>query len=129
MSDAHKAALAKGREEGRIVRIYLEALESAKPRRGRRRTAESIRKRLSVIEKEIGTASPLNRLQLVQEQRDLKAELQQSNEPADLSSLEKNFVRVAKSYSTRKGYSYSTWRTVGVSAQVLAKAGIARTRG
>ena len=28
MSDEHKAALAKGREEGRIVRRYLEALES-----------------------------------------------------------------------------------------------------
>ena len=36
MSADHKAALAKGREEGRIVRRYLEALESNRPRRGRK---------------------------------------------------------------------------------------------
>ncbi len=37
MSADHKAALAKGRRRGRIVRRYLEALESTKPRRGRKR--------------------------------------------------------------------------------------------
>ena len=52
MSDSHKAALAKGREEGRVVRAYLEALETTKPRRGRKRTVESIRKKLAAIEKE-----------------------------------------------------------------------------
>ena len=50
MSAEHKAALAKGREEGRIVRQYLEALESTKPRRGRKRTPDSIRKRLATID-------------------------------------------------------------------------------
>ena len=29
MSDSHKAALAEGREQGRAVRRYLEALEAA----------------------------------------------------------------------------------------------------
>ena len=36
MSPEHKAALAQGREEGRPVRLYLEALAAAKPRRGKR---------------------------------------------------------------------------------------------
>jgi len=36
---------------------------------------------------------------------------------------------VAKSYGDRKGISYGTWRTAGVSAAVLQKAGIARSRG
>ena len=61
MSAEHKAALAKGREEGRIVRQYLEALESTKPRRGRKRTPDSIRKRLATIEAaaaRVGPAEP-----------------------------------------------------------------------
>jgi hypothetical protein len=37
MSDAHKKALARGRELGRAVRDYLEYLEWAKPTRGRKR--------------------------------------------------------------------------------------------
>ena len=53
MSAEHKAALAKGREEGRVVRQYLEALESTKPRRGRKRTPESIRKRLATIDNQL----------------------------------------------------------------------------
>ena len=47
MTDQHKAAMALGRtEEGRAVRDYLEALRSNKPKRGRKRTADSISKRL-----------------------------------------------------------------------------------
>lgn len=128
MSDSHKAALAKGREEGRIVRTYLEALETTKPRRGRKRTVDSIRKKLAAIEKELASASPLNRLHLVQEQRDLQAELAHSGQSVDVAALEKDFIKVAKDYSARKGLSYSAWRAVGVSAQVLEKAGIPRTR-
>ena len=37
MTDAHKAALATGRTEGRVVREYLEALRANKPKRGRDR--------------------------------------------------------------------------------------------
>ena len=128
MTDSHKAALAKGREEGRVVRAYLEALETTKPRRGRKRTVDSIKKKLVSIEKELSTASPLNRLHLVQEQRDLESELAQSDQSVDVVALEKDFIRVAKDYSGRKGLSYSAWRAVGVSAQVLEKAGIPRTR-
>lgn len=128
MTDSHKAALAKGREEGRIVRAYLEALESTKPRRGRKRTVDSIRKKLAAIEEELATASPLNRLHLVQEQRDLETELAHSGQAVDVGALEKEFIRVAKDYSARKGLSYSAWRAVGVSATVLEKAGIPRTR-
>ena len=47
MTDSHKAALERGRAEGRIVRDYLEALRSNKPKRGRKRTADSINKRLA----------------------------------------------------------------------------------
>ena len=66
MSQSHKQALAEGREQGRAVRRYLEALEAHKPKRGRKRTTESIQKRLASIEQQLPAADPLNRLQLVQ---------------------------------------------------------------
>jgi hypothetical protein len=75
MSDEHKAALAEGRSQGRAVRLYLGALESNKPKRGRKRTAESVQKRLDRIASEIESAEPLKRLELTQEQLDLEDEL------------------------------------------------------
>ncbi len=128
MSEDHKAALAKGREEGRIVRRYLEALESTKPRRGRKRTPESIRKRLIAIDNALATADPLSRLHLIEERQRLEAELSHTGETVDLAALEKSFIKVARVYGERKGISYSAWRTVGVSASVLQQAKIPRTR-
>ena len=128
MSAEHKAALAKGREEGRIVRLYLEALESTKPRRGRKRTPDSIRKRLATINTLLPDADPLNRLHLVEEKQRLEAELAHTGDVVDLAALEKSFTKVARQYGERKGISYSAWRTVGVSAAVLAQAKIPRTR-
>jgi hypothetical protein len=128
MSEDHKAALAKGREEGRIVRRYLEALESTKPRRGRKRTPESIRKRLLAIDNQLAAADPLSRLHLIEERQRLESELSHTGETVDLAALEKSFIKVARVYGERKGISYSAWRTVGVSASVLQQAKIPRTR-
>jgi len=128
MSAEHKAALAKGREEGRIVRQYLEALESTKPRRGRKRTPESIRKRLATIDAQLPEAEPLNKLHLVEEKQRLESELAHAGDTVDLAALEKSFVKVARPYGERKGISYSAWRTVGVPASVLQQAKIPRTR-
>ena len=128
MSAEHKAALAKGREEGLAVRRYLEALESSRPRRGRRRTPASIERKLSAIDTQLAAADPLMRLHLLQEKKDLQEELGKSGDVQELTDLEKEFVKVAKSYGERKGISYSTWRAAGVSAAVLQKAGVARTR-
>lgn len=129
MSNEHKAALAKGREEGLAVRRYLEALESSRPRRGRRRTTASIEKKLAAIDAQLEAAEPLSRLHLMQEKKDLQEELSRAGDVQDLSGLEKHFIKVAKSYGSRKGISYSTWRSAGVSAAVLQKANVARTRG
>lgn len=127
MSDEHKAALARGREEGRAVRRYLDALAQQKPRPGRRRSPESIHKRLAVIEERLPEADSLTRLHLIQEQADLRAELKEASPVDDLAILERAFVKVARSYSERKGIGYTTWRAAGVSAQVLERAGIARS--
>jgi uncharacterized protein YicC (UPF0701 family) len=126
MSDAHKAALAKGRLEGRVVREYLEGLRATKPKRGRKRTPENIRKRLDAIDTELASASPLDELLLVQERRDLTDELAAMSNEIDMEALEAEFVTVAKSYSDSKSISYASWRDVGVPANVLKQAGITR---
>jgi hypothetical protein len=126
MSAAHKQALAEGREQGRAVRRYLEALEAHKPKRGRKRTPESIQKRLATIEERVGSADPLSRLQLVQERMDLQRELAAGQQKVDLSGLEKDFVGAAKAYAERKGITYAAWREAGVDPAVLKKAGIGR---
>jgi hypothetical protein len=128
MSDQHKAALAAGREEGRAIRRYLDALESHKPKRGRKRTPDGIRRRLAEIDKRTATADPLTRVQLVQERMDLERHLQALSAPtADVAKLETAFVRAAKNYSSRKGITYAAWREIGVPPAVLKRANITRS--
>jgi hypothetical protein len=127
MSDEHKAALAEGRNQGRAVRRYLEALDAHKPKRGRKRTPDSMQKRLARIDVELASADPLKRLQLIQERLDLKAELESAGTKVDLTGLEKEFVGAAKAYSARKGISYAAWRELGVEPAVLKRAGISRS--
>ncbi|MGI9643730.1 MAG: hypothetical protein ACR2O6_00305 [Ilumatobacteraceae bacterium] len=126
MTDEHKAALAKGRAEGRIVRDYLEGLRATKPKRGRKRTPDTIDRRLDAIEVELEAASPVEELLLVQERRDLIAEKAAMSNTIDMAALEDAFVGVAKSYSESKKISYASWRDVGVEPSVLKRAGIGR---
>ena len=131
ITDEHKAAMAAGRTEGRAIKKYLEALELHRPRRGRRRTEESITARLDKITQEIDSVTdPVKRLNLIQERLDLVIELtsmtaaQTGDSPAD---LEPAFIAAAKAYSDRKHISYAAWREIGVSAATLKAAGISRS--
>lgn len=126
MSQEHKDALAKGRSEGRVVRNYLEALETHRPKRGRKRTPESIRRRLQTIAEELPDVDPLKRLQMTQERIDLEAELERLESDNELEALEADFIEVAKSYAARKNISYSAFRELGVSAKTLSNAGVRR---
>ncbi len=126
MTEDHKQALAVGRAEGRMVRAYLEALESSRPKRGRKRTKESIARRLERIEEELEGADPLKRLTLTQESLDLTEEVEQMDSGIDLTRLESDFTKVAKGYAERKGITYAAFRQIGVPAAVLKKAGITR---
>jgi hypothetical protein len=127
MSDTHKEALAEGRNHARIVGNYLDALEANKPKRGRKRTTDSVKKRLDAVATELKDAGGITRLNLLQERRDLEVELatMQAGTP-DLSDLEKEFVKVAQAYSAKKKISYGAWREFGVPADVLKKANISR---
>lgn len=127
MSAQHKAALAQGRAEGRAVRSYLEALDTHKPKRGRKRTPESISKRIEKIDLEIPEADPLKRLQLTQEKMDLEQEALSLEAGNNLEELEAEFIEVAASYADRKGISYAAFRELGVPAATLRAAGVSRS--
>jgi hypothetical protein len=129
MSAEHKEALARGREEGRAVRLYLEAIEEQRPRPGRKRTPESVTRRLDVVNEKLSGADALTRLHLLQERADLEAELSRTDAGDDIAELEARFLKVAKSYGERKSVGYSAWRAAGVEADVLERAGITRGRG
>jgi len=126
MTAQHKAALAEGRAHGRAVREYLDALEESRPKRGRKRTPDSVKKRLVAVEEALPGAGGVKRVQLLQERRDLRSELDSFGATVDLSSVEKAFLKAARPYSENKGISYATWREAGVPADVLKKAGITR---
>src|SRR5688500_11460790 len=84
MSAGHKEALAVGRNESRAVSSYLKALEANKPKRGRKRTAETVKSRLSKIDAEMRDADALSMLNLRQERLDLQNELATMNQKSDL---------------------------------------------
>jgi hypothetical protein len=128
MSDQHKAALAEGREQGRAVRRYLEALEQNRPKRGRKRTRDTVERRLAAVEEQLAAAEPLGRLHLIQERIDLQDELANMNgDGVDLGALEDAFVEAAPAYGARRGITYSAWRAAGVPPAVLRRAGIGRS--
>ena len=125
MSDAHKKALAHGRELGRAVRDYLEYLEWSKPTRGRKRDTSP--ERLAEVEAQLAEAdSPLQRLQLIQLRKDLEAAVETDDDPAEGERLRRQFVKVARPYSKATGITYGTWREIGVPADALREAGITR---
>jgi hypothetical protein len=124
LSDAHKAALAAGRVEGRTVRRYLDALAAPRPKR--RRTPEAVQARLEEIAASLVEVDVIRRLELVQEQLELEAELAAASTDDGFAELEEEFVKVAKDYGERKGLAYEAWRRVGVEASVLSRAGIRR---
>jgi hypothetical protein len=129
MSNAHKNAIAEGREQSKAVAAYLDALESNKPKRGRKRTPESIDKQLAALDEKLAKAIALSRLQIIQDRMDLLAAKETLKADVDLSTFEDDFVAVAKIYGDRKGISYAAWRELGVPAPVLKQAGITRAAG
>ena len=79
-----------------------------------------------------GSSSAVKKLMLasfgsgLEEQMDLEVELANFGATVDMSALEKDFIKVARTYSERQGISYTAWRKVGVEPRVLKAAGIKR---
>jgi hypothetical protein len=124
LSPQHKAAMAAGRTEARHVSAYLEALEANKPRRGRQRTAASIKKQLGQVKSELGSATAMRKLELVARRMELESELEAKTAGGDLSELRKGFVRYAAKYAKRKGIPKEAFREAGVPAADIRAAGI-----
>ena len=120
---------AQERSDNKTVRDYLDALAANAPKRGRKRTTDSVKSRISAINEAMSDASVTKRLSLVQERLDLEAELDAMGKVAsvDMSRLEAGFASAAASYGGRRGISYAAWREVGVSAATLKAAGIRRS--
>ncbi len=127
MSKAHKEALADGRRQAAAIKRYLEAMAARRP--GRPITVESLKDRIAKIAKKMKTETdPLRKVELVQARMDAEDQLRGLKSKVDIKDLEADFIKNAKPYSERRGISYSAWREAGVSAEVLRKAGIPRTR-
>ena len=118
-----------GREESRAVQRYLDAL--AAEAGSRRQAPESLEHQLAQIDEQLAGASPMERLHLAQKRLDVKTALVAARSgPADLAALEEAFVKAAPGYAARKGLSFAAFRSAGVDAAVLKRAGLgpARTR-
>ena len=128
MTAEHKEALARGREQGRVVRDYLAALnEQKKP--GRKLDPDTLKQRIAKTQEAIDAEpDPAKRVDLIQKRLDYEEQLAETGDEVDLEALEKQFVKIAKEYSERKGITYIAWREAGVPAAVLKDAGVARTR-
>ncbi|MDP8986776.1 MAG: hypothetical protein M3N11_00270 [Actinomycetota bacterium] len=114
--------------QARIVRRYLSAIEAKKQGKGAQRTSDAIGNRITKIDELLVSADPLTRVHLTQERLELHAEhvrLSNGNH-GELGQLERDFVRVARSYGDRNGLTYAAWRQVGVDSKVLDRAGIRR---
>jgi hypothetical protein len=128
MSDDHKAALAKGRAQGRAVREYLAALEQER-KPGRKLDRASIESKIPELQASIDDEpDPAKRVELIQKRLDLEERLVELQDEPDLQVLEEAFIEAAAEYSERKGISYTAWREAGVPASALKAAGIRRTR-
>jgi len=128
MSADHKAALAKGRAQGKAVRDYLAALEQER-KPGRKMDRPTIEAKIRDVQAAVDDEpDPAKRVDLIQRRLDLEERLINLEEEPDLEGLEVGFIDVAAEYSDRKGISYTAWREAGVPAATLKAAGVKRTR-
>jgi hypothetical protein len=113
-------------DQERVVRRYLSAVESAKAGRGPKRTSDAIGNRITKVDELLVSADPLSRVHLTQERIELHAEYVRvtNGSSPDQAQLERDFVRVVRSYGDRNGITFAAWRQVGVDAAVLERAGI-----
>lgn len=127
LSADHKLALVAGREQSRVVRRYLEALNASRSER-RSGSPEAMATRIEAIDAQLAAAEPAVKIRLIQERMDLYAQLKALGDRGRLAELEQAFVAAAAAYSERKGISYEAWQQVGVDAAVLQQAGLAPSR-
>lgn len=110
----------------RTIRRYLEGLEEGW---NIQVDAEPIRARLTQVQADIVVASPVQRVQLIQERLDLQAQLEEAETDWGWDQIEADAIAVMAEWAESRGLSYKALRQAGVPAAALKAAGIARTRG
>lgn len=129
LTAAEKTKMARGRKQANTVDRYLKQLERLKTHDKRQASLspEELEIEAEGLAIALETAEGVQRLQLLQRREDLQR-LALEAVPQEDEALVEAFIEVAAVYGERKGISYSTWREVGVPAEVLRRAGIKRTR-
>ncbi len=127
---ARTSALADPRAPSATIDRYLAALTTPK-RRGRKVSKATLEQRLVLARGRFEAGVGVERVLAAQEIRDITAKLTklQMSPVVDVERLEAAFVKFAKKFGEESGVTYGAWRDAGVSAHVLRKAGISRTRG
>jgi hypothetical protein len=130
LSASHKKALAEGRTMSATVDRYLAAVNTPK-RRGRKVSKATLEQRLVQAQGRANSATGVEKVLAAQEVRDLQSRIAQAKagDGVDFKQLESAFVKIAKTFGENRGITYGAWRDAGVPADVLKRAGIARTRG
>lgn len=116
MSSDHKAALAQGRLEGRVVRDYLEALRENKPKHGPKRTPTSITARLDAIETVLtdADADPVTELHLIQERRDSPSNATPCNKAPTSPHSRTPSSKSPTATANAKASATRSWRDIGI---------------
>ena len=99
MSEEHKAAIAAGRIEAAAVRDYLDALETNRPKRGRQVSPETLAPaRKADIDGQLGSGDmkPIKKLEMLQDRRDIDAQLAEFQTEPDMGAVEAGFVTHAR---------------------------------
>lgn len=108
------------------IRRYLARLD-AQPRNGQRTSPEKIQERLEKLRADLDDADPITRVKMIQQRLQLEEQLANAGEESELDAAEAAFIENAWDWAQREGISYAALREVGVPANVLAQAGIARS--
>ncbi len=99
--------LARGRQEAKVVRNYLEALHTD-GQRGRPIDRQSLEARIERLQSEINEESnAARRVELIQQRPGCRAKVVGLEESTDPEALERDFIEVGKSYSQRRGITYT----------------------
>lgn len=115
------------RAEARAVKNYLESLQSGRGSQGT--NPARLKERLERAQTSLASeTNVLRRAEIVQSIHDLEDAIKRSGRGGEGVDLEAEFVKYGARYSERKGLEWAAWRSMGVPAAVLTKAGVPRTR-
>ena len=132
-SDEHKTEIRTAIAQRGAVNRYLKSLEQIKSVRSNILSEERLQAKLAQAEEDMASASSvMDKLQAVQNRKDILAKIKQTQNASNITSeaeeAEAGFIQHAAGYAERKGISYKAWREVGVSAAALKQAGISAKR-